>query len=66
MSFLCFFDASEQAHGYVAYLRTESLSVKVGVAFLTARSRVAPKKHQSIPHLELWATLTGALQRIQG
>ncbi|XP_049329393.1 uncharacterized protein LOC111189354 [Astyanax mexicanus] len=54
-----FCDASEQAYGSVAYLRTENHG-KVEVAFLTARSRVAPKKQQSIPRLELCAALTGA------
>ncbi|KAK7889113.1 hypothetical protein WMY93_024673 [Mugilogobius chulae] len=55
-----FCDASEQAYGSVAYLRTESPQGVVQVAFITARSRVAPKKQQSIPRLELCAALTGA------
>lgn len=55
-----FCDASERAYGSVAYLRTEGPSGKVEVSFLTARSRVAPKKQQSIPCLELCAALTGA------
>lgn len=55
-----FCDASERAYGSVAYLRTEDPSGKVEVAFLTARSRVAPRKQQSIPRLELCAALTGA------
>ncbi|XP_067233763.1 uncharacterized protein [Chanodichthys erythropterus] len=55
-----FCDASEKAYGSVAYLRTESSQGKVEVAFVTARSRVAPKKQQSIPRLELCAALTGA------
>ncbi len=55
-----FRDASEQAYGSVAYLRTESPEGKVGVAFVAARSRVAPKKQQTIPRLELCAALTGA------
>lgn len=55
-----FFDASEEAYGSVAYLRTENLEGKVEVAFLPARSCVAPKKQQSIPRLELCAALTCA------
>ncbi|XP_076847529.1 uncharacterized protein LOC143493189 [Brachyhypopomus gauderio] len=55
-----FCDASEQAYGSVAYLRTESPGGEVEVAFLAARSRVAPKKQQSVPRLELCAALTGA------
>ncbi|XP_026094149.1 uncharacterized protein LOC113066497 [Carassius auratus] len=55
-----FCDASERAYGSVAYLRTEDQCGEVEVAFLTARSRVAPKKQQSIPRLELCAALTGA------
>ncbi|XP_065118880.2 uncharacterized protein [Paramisgurnus dabryanus] len=54
-----FCDASEQAYGSVAYLRTEDQG-RVEVAFVTARSRVAPKKQQTIPRLELCAALTGA------
>lgn len=56
-----FCDASERAYGSVAYLRTEDPNGKVEVAFLVARSRVAPKKQQSIPRLELCAALTVAL-----
>lgn len=37
-----------------------TLKVKVKVAFVTAESRIAPKKQQSIPRLELFAALTGA------
>ncbi|XP_067274307.1 uncharacterized protein [Pseudorasbora parva] len=55
-----FCDASEKAYGSVAYLRTENPQGKVEVAFVTARSRVSPKKQQSIPRLELCAALTGA------
>lgn len=55
-----FCDASERAYGSVAYLRTENPHGVVQVAFVTARSRVAPKKQQSIPRLELCAALTGA------
>ena len=55
-----FCDASEQAYGAVAYLRSENTQGKVEIAFLTARSRVAPKKQQSVPRLELCAALTGA------
>ncbi|XP_026115567.1 uncharacterized protein LOC113094113 [Carassius auratus] len=55
-----FCDASEQAYGSVAYLRTENAEGQVEVAFLAARSRVAPRKQQSIPRLELCAALSGA------
>lgn len=55
-----FCDASEQAYGSVAYLRTENTEGQVEVAFLAARSRVAPRKQQSIPRLELCAALSGA------
>ncbi|XP_030609347.1 uncharacterized protein LOC115796997 [Archocentrus centrarchus] len=55
-----FADASEKAYGSVAYLRAESLDGYVEVAFLSARSRVAPKKQLSMPRLELCAALTAA------
>lgn len=55
-----FCDASEQAYGSVAYLRTEDPSGKVEIAFLVARSQVAPRKQQIIPRLELSAALRGA------
>ncbi|XP_067283159.1 uncharacterized protein [Pseudorasbora parva] len=55
-----FSDASEQAYGSVAYLRTEDPRGGVKVSFLTARSRVAPKRQLSVPRLELCAALTGA------
>ncbi len=55
-----FCDASECAYGSVAYLRTEDQHEEVEMAFLTARSWVAPKKQQTIPRLELCTALTGA------
>lgn len=55
-----FCDASEHAYGSVAYLRAEDDAGKVHVAFLIARSRVAPKRQLSIPRLELCAALSGA------
>ena len=55
-----FCDASERAYGSVGYLRTEDASGEVKVAFIAARSRVAPKRQQSMPRLELCAALTGA------
>ncbi|XP_023204733.1 uncharacterized protein LOC111611638 [Xiphophorus maculatus] len=55
-----FCDASEQAYGAVTYLRTEKADRNVESAFVMARSRVAPKRQQSIPRLELCAALTGA------
>ncbi|KAJ8017149.1 hypothetical protein DPEC_G00014760 [Dallia pectoralis] len=55
-----FSDASEQAYGSVAYLRTETSQGKVYLSFLLARSRVAPKRLHSMPRLELCAAVTGA------
>ncbi|XP_077374267.1 uncharacterized protein LOC144016825 [Festucalex cinctus] len=55
-----FCDASERAYGSAAYLRTTDDQGKVHVAFVLARSRVAPKKCLSMPRLELSAALTGA------
>ncbi|XP_023811839.1 uncharacterized protein LOC110015208 [Oryzias latipes] len=55
-----FCDASQQAYGSVAYLRTQDVAGNIEVAFLTARSRVAPKRQLSMPRLELCAALTVA------
>lgn len=55
-----FCDASERAYGCVGYLRTEGQDGQVEVSFMTARSRVAPKKQLSMPRLELCAAVTGA------
>ncbi|XP_077069937.1 uncharacterized protein LOC143722413 [Siphateles boraxobius] len=55
-----FCDASNHAYGSVAYIRTESPQGQVEVAFITARSRVAPKRQLSVPRLELCAALSGA------
>lgn len=54
-----FCDASERAYGSVAYMRTENNEGHVHVSFVLARSRVAPRKQLTIPHLELSAALTG-------
>uniref|UniRef100_A0A3B3I8X4 Tetrahydrofolate dehydrogenase/cyclohydrolase catalytic domain-containing protein n=1 Tax=Oryzias latipes TaxID=8090 RepID=A0A3B3I8X4_ORYLA len=48
-----FCDASQQAYGSVAYFRTQDVAGNIEVAFLTARSRVAPKRQLSMPRLEL-------------
>lgn len=55
-----FSDASARAYGSVAYLWTVDQSNSIQVAFLAARSRVAPVRQQSIPRLELCAAHTGA------
>ncbi|KAK7880057.1 hypothetical protein WMY93_033275 [Mugilogobius chulae] len=55
-----FCDASQHAYGSVGYLRTQASDGHAEVAFLTARSRVAPKRQLSMPRLELCAALTGA------
>lgn len=53
-------DTSQRAYGSVGYLCTEDTEGHVEVAFLTAWSRVAPKRQLSMPRLELCAALTGA------
>ncbi|CAI5660547.1 uncharacterized protein LOC106097744 [Oreochromis niloticus] len=55
-----FCDASEQAYGAVAYMRTVTGDGRSHLAFLMARSRVAPKRILSIPRLELCGALSGA------
>ncbi len=55
-----FCDTSERAYGSVAYLCSEDDQGNLEVAFLAARSRVAPKKQISIARLELCVALTGA------
>ncbi|XP_052443245.1 uncharacterized protein LOC127984578 [Carassius gibelio] len=55
-----FCDASERAYGSVAYLHTQDKQKQIHVAFVMARSRVAPRKQISMPRLELCAALTGA------
>ena len=55
-----FADSSEKAYGSVAYLRTVDQAGNIQVAFLAARSRVAPVRQQSIPRLELCAAHVGA------
>ncbi|XP_073718572.1 uncharacterized protein [Misgurnus anguillicaudatus] len=55
-----FCDASERAYGAVAYLRATDELGEVHVAYVLARSRVAPRKCLSMPRLELCAALSGA------
>ncbi|XP_014876949.1 uncharacterized protein LOC106939156 [Poecilia latipinna] len=54
-----FCDASERAYGAVAYL-TFDAGDTIHTSFVMARSRVSPKRQQSIPRLELCAALAGA------
>ena len=55
-----FGDASEQAFCSVAYFRFCYASGAVKCAFVTAKTRVAPKKPLSIPKLELQAAVLSA------
>ncbi len=52
-----FSDASEYGYGTVSYLRLESISHKVNIAFMVRKSRVAPMKQTIIPRLELTAAV---------
>ena len=49
----CFSDASKKAYGGVIYLRTCYDDGQVSVRLVTAKTKVAPIKQQSIPRLEL-------------
>ncbi|XP_062714102.1 uncharacterized protein LOC115267934 [Aedes albopictus] len=55
-----FSDASQHAYGACCYIRTADSSGDFKVALLTARSKVAPLKQQSIPRLELCGALLSA------
>ncbi|KAL0149827.1 hypothetical protein M9458_054875 [Cirrhinus mrigala] len=55
-----FSDASERVYGSVSCLRTEDVQRRVNLAFLAARSRVAPQRQHSIPRLKLCGALTAA------
>ncbi|XP_055600480.1 uncharacterized protein LOC129749527 [Uranotaenia lowii] len=55
-----FSDASEQAYGACAYLRSTDASGNVLVTLLTAKSKVSPLKKRSIPSLELCGALEAA------
>ncbi|XP_073722599.1 uncharacterized protein [Misgurnus anguillicaudatus] len=55
-----FSDASEQAYGAVAYLRTTDQDGRTYLSFIIARSRVTPRRTHSIPRLELCGSLIAA------
>eukprot|EP00794_Sanderia_malayensis_P000823 gene823-120_t len=48
-------DASQETFGACAYLRQEIKDGKFNVRFIAAKSRVAPLKQLTVPHLELQA-----------
>ncbi|XP_033363018.1 uncharacterized protein LOC117241148 [Bombus vosnesenskii] len=52
-----FCDASEKAYGPCVYLRTLNTNGRVWTQLLTAKSKVAPLKYQTIPRLELSGAL---------
>ncbi|XP_058826896.1 uncharacterized protein LOC131686901 [Topomyia yanbarensis] len=55
-----FSDASEHTYGSCVYVRSIDASSAVKVCLLTAKSKVAPLKRQSIPRLELCGALLSA------
>lgn len=48
-----FSDASMRAYAAVVYLHTEYENGHVRVCLISSKTRVAPLKEQTIPHLEL-------------
>ncbi|GFT47735.1 uncharacterized protein NPIL_626961 [Nephila pilipes] len=54
-----FVDTSKTAYAACIFLRSESNMGSVTVQLLQARSRIAPMKTITIPHLELMAVTTG-------
>ncbi|XP_022827437.1 uncharacterized protein LOC111357108 isoform X1 [Spodoptera litura] len=54
-----FCDASQQAYGACAYIRTYTSDGSISVQLLVAKGRVAPLKALTIPRLELCAAFTG-------
>lgn len=52
-----FCDASGEAFGAVAYLRTKDSDGRVEVRLITAKTRVSPKRPLTIPRLELQGAL---------
>ncbi len=55
-----FSDASEQAYGAVAYLRTTDQGGETYLSFIIAHSSITPKRAHSIPKLELCGSLVAA------
>lgn len=53
-------DASEQAYATTAYWRVASNDGTIRVVLIAAKAKVAPKKAQTIPRLELQAAVIGA------
>ena len=54
---VCFADASVQAMCAAVYLRYESNSGEVSAGLLTSKTKVAPAKRETLPRLELCASL---------
>ena len=59
-SLICFSDASGNAMCAAVYVRFESESGEIGVGLLVSKTRVSPAKTETIPKLELCASLLGA------
>lgn len=57
----CFTDASEKAYGACVYLRSMDAEGNISVHLLTSKSKVAPRKLQTLPRLELCGAYLGAL-----
>ena len=55
-----FVDASQAAYGAVAYAKFVYYSGKQSCRLIAAKTKVAPLKAMSIPHLELMAAVLGA------